>query len=105
MTKSHKNVNSSDKLLNLNNQISKVQWPSQDFKVEWPSQNFKDDLDIDYIWVFISYYVDRGIGGPKKPNLPLPSVGKIFYDALKPHRQKTFKKLKYLPNITLLRLI
>ena len=46
--------------------------------VQWPSQDFKVVLDIDYIWVFISFYVNRGIGGPKKPNLLFPSVGQIF---------------------------
>ena len=38
----------------------------------------QDDPDIDYIWVFISFYVSRGNRGPKKPNLPFPSVGQIF---------------------------
>ena len=46
--------------------------------VQWPSQDFKVHLDIDYIWVFLSSYVSRGIGGPKKPNLLFPSVGQIF---------------------------
>ena len=46
--------------------------------VQWPSQNFKGDLDIDYIWVFISSYVNRGVGEPEKPNLSIPSVGQNF---------------------------
>ena len=32
--------------------------------VQWPSQDFKGDFDIDYIWVFILFYVNKGIGGP-----------------------------------------
>ena len=39
------------------------------FIVQWLSQDFKGDLDIDYIWVFISFYVNMGIGGPKMPDL------------------------------------
>ena len=42
---------------------------------QWPSQDFKGDLDTDYIWVFISFYVNTGIGGPKKPNALFPGVG------------------------------
>ena len=30
------------------------------FTVQWLSQDFKGDLDIDYIWVFISFYVNMG---------------------------------------------
>ena len=71
-------------LLNLRDKINLKQI------VQWPSQNFKDDLDINYIWVFISFYVNRGIRGPKKPNLLFPTVGQIFYKVLKSHRQKTF---------------
>ena len=39
----------------------------------------KDAPEIDYIWVFISFYVSRGIGGPKKPKLPFS----FFNDVLK----------------------
>ena len=46
--------------------------------VQWPKQDFKVDFDIDYIWVFISIFVDRSLRGPKKPNLPFPSVGHTF---------------------------
>ena len=46
--------------------------------LQWPSQDFKVDLDVNYIWVFISFYVNRGIEGPKKPNLLFQSVGKTF---------------------------
>ena len=60
------------------------------------SQDFKGNLDIDYIWVFISISLNRGIGGPKKANLSFPNFGKSFYDALNTPRQsrlqKTFKK-------------
>ena len=28
------------------------------------SPDFKDDLDTDYIWVFISCYVNKDTGGP-----------------------------------------
>ena len=42
---------------------------------QWPSQDFKGDLDTDYIWVFISFYVNAGIGGPKKPSSLFPGVG------------------------------
>ena len=64
--------------------------------IQWASQDFKGHLNIDYIWVFISFYVNTGIRVPKKPNLSFPSVGQIFYGALKTprqsHRQKPFKK-------------
>ena len=77
--------------------------------VQWPSQDFNGDLDFDYIWVFISFYVSRGIEGLKKPNLPFSSVGQFFYDALKARRQsrhqKIFKRCKKFPNIALFSLI
>ncbi len=37
-----------------------------------------DDLDIEYIWVFILFSVYMVIEDSKKPNLPFPSVGQIF---------------------------
>ena len=64
--------------------------------IQWTSQDFKGHLDIHYIWVFISFYVNTGIRVRKKPNLSFPSVGQIFYGALKTprqsHRRKPFKK-------------
>ena len=70
------------------------------FLVQWPSQDFKGHLDIDYIWVFISFYDHTGIGGPKKTNLFFPSDGQIFYHGLKTlhqsRRQKNFQKMKQL---------
>ena len=67
------------------------------FLVQWPSQDFKGDLDIDYKWVFISFYVNTGIRGIKKSQTwPSQVLGNFSYDELKtPHqtrRQKTFKK-------------
>ena len=41
-------------------------------------QDFKVDFDIDYIWVLISFFVNRSLRRPKKPNLPFPSVGQTF---------------------------
>ena len=68
--------------------------------VHWPSQDFKGHLDINYIWVFISFYVNTGIGGPKKPNLPFPSVRQIFLwwveDAASVASSKNFQKMKQL---------
>ena len=46
--------------------------------VQWLSQDFKGDLDIDYIWVFISISLNRGIGGPKKSNWSFQMLGKVF---------------------------
>ena len=60
--------------------------------VQWPSQDFKGDLDIDYIWVFISSYVNRGVGEPEKPNLSIPSVGQNF-SVLKMLRQSHRQKI------------
>ena len=64
--------------------------------IQCASQDFKGHLDIDYIWVFNSFYVNTGIRVSKKPNLSFSSVGQIFYGALKTprqsRRQKTFKK-------------
>ena len=51
---------------------------SKPYLDQWPSQDFKVDFDIDYIWVFISFNVNRGIGRPKKPNLPFPGVVQNF---------------------------
>ena len=74
--------------------------------VQWPSQDFKGDLDIDYIWVFISNYVSRGIGEPKKSHFPFPSVGQFLYDKLKTRHQTCHqnisKKSKNCSDITLL---
>ena len=46
--------------------------------VRWRKSIFKDDLDIRYIWDFIAFPVNIVLMEPKKPNLPLPSVGEIF---------------------------
>ena len=35
-------------------------------------------LDLRYIWDFIAFPVSIVLVEPKKPNLPLPSVGEIF---------------------------
>ena len=51
--------------------------------VQWLSQDFKGHLDIDYIWVFISFYDHTGIEGPRKPNLFFPSDGQIFLSWVK----------------------
>ena len=73
--------------------------------IQCASQDFKGHLDIDYIWVFNSFYVNTGIRVSKKPNLSFSSVGQIFYDALKTprqsRRQKTFKKWNNFPNTAL----
>ena len=53
-----------------------VTTPCGIFIFHW--QDLKDDLDIDYIWAFISICVSRGIGEPKKSKLPFPSVGQFF---------------------------
>ena len=60
--------------------------------IQWASQDFKGHLDIDYIGVFISNYVNTGIGVTKKPNLSFPNVGQIFYGALKTLRQSRLQK-------------
>ena len=73
--------------------------------VQWPSQDFKGDLDIDYIWVFISNHVSRGIGESKKSRFPFPSVGQFLYDTLKTRHQmcdqNISKKSKSASDITL----
>ena len=73
--------------------------------VQWPSQDFKGDLDIDYIWVFISNHVSRGIGESKKSRFPFPSVGQFLYDTLKTRHQTCHqnisKKSKNASDITL----
>ena len=56
----------------------------------------EDDPGIDYIWVFISFYISKGIREPKKSNLLFPSVGQFFYDAL---------EYKHYPKITFFGLI
>ena len=68
--------------------------------VQWPSQGFKGHFDIDYIWVFISFYVSAGIGGPEKPHLLFPSVGQTFLwcieGAASVVSSRNFQKLKQL---------
>ena len=59
--------------------------------VQWP--DFKGDLDIDCIWVFISFYVNTGIGGPKSQICPSQVLSNFFHDALKRCVCRVVKKL------------
>ena len=51
------------------------------------SPDFKDDLDTDYIWVFISCYVN------KHQICPSQVLGNFFHDDLKTPRQSRCQKL------------
>ena len=73
--------------------------------VQWPSQDFKGNLDIYYMWVFISIYVSRDVGGPKKSNLPFPILGQTLWrrheDAASVASSKHFQKCRNCSNIAL----
>ena len=62
------------------------------FTILWSDGSNEKNVDIDYIGVFISNYVNTGIGVTKKPNLSFPNVGQIFYGALKTLRQSRLQK-------------